>query len=97
MNIDSQAVAFIFVFLGILTRTLLPYLRKRKEAIAAGKTLAFDNGYIITAIYAIVISLVTTMLIFASFTIPETAILYVAIASFTYGYTANDIVNEVVA
>jgi len=37
------------------------------------------------------------MLIFASFTIPETAILYVAIASFTYGYTANDIVNEVVA
>lgn len=90
-------VAFLGVFLGVLSRTVLPYLRKRKEAREGGKELAFDIQYVQTALYSLVVSGIVTALIFPSYAVPSVPMPYVFCSSFAFGYSANDLVNEVMA
>lgn len=94
---DAVTIAYIGVFVGVLLRTLLPYIRKLKEAEGDTKQLAFDIKYVGTAIFAMIISFVVSALIFPTFEIPETYNVYIFLQSFTFGYASNDLINEVIA
>jgi len=95
-------IAFLGVFLGVFCRTTLPYLRKWKEAIdkgeiKEGERLKFETRYIVSAAIAFVTSLIVSALIFPAFTWTTETIPYLFLAAFSYGWSANDIINEVVA
>jgi ABC-type Fe3+-siderophore transport system permease subunit len=89
-----QAIAFIGTFLGVLFRTILPYLQKLKE----DPDLTFDRKYLVTLAISFVESAVTTMLLFLS--LPSeilstaTSGFFVLLATFAWAYTSNDIVNR---
>lgn len=95
---DVLYIAILGVFLGVLTRTVLPYLRKRKEAIDNRiEGFRFDLQYAVTGAYAILISGVITILIFPSFVIPNVPTPYIFASAFTFGYTSNDVINEMIS
>ncbi len=94
---DAITIAYIGVFVGVLLRTLLPYIRKLKEAEGAEKQLSFDIKYVGTAIFAMIVSFVVSTLIFPTFEIPETYNIYIFGQSFAFGWASNDLINEVIA
>lgn len=99
VQIDVTTIAFIGVFIGILCRTLLPYIKKLKAAQEKEppETVKFDLKYVWTAIVSLFISLIASMLIFPSFTIPTGAQFYVFLQSFIFGWASNDIINQLIA
>ena len=99
MNLDPIYVALLAIFFGILSRTLLPYLRKRREAAKKEPTeiLAFDAVYLETAIYSLIVSMIATILIFPAYAIPDVPAVYVFASAFAYGWMSNDVINEVIA
>lgn len=94
LTIDT--IAFIGVFLGVLYRTVIPYLSKLKE----DPDITFDKKYIVTLVISFLESIVVAMLIFESLptaiTTSVTASLAIFLASFAWGYTSNDIANTIV-
>ena len=90
---DIADLVFIGVFLGILGRTFLPYLRKLREAADRGDRLLFDYRYLVSAMVSVILSLFTAILILPGFEVPETNAFYLA---FAYGWAANDLVNMVI-
>lgn len=95
MSLGLEYVALLGVFLGVLARTVIPYREKVKEAAAKGEALKFDIQYFLTAISAVAISAVVSMLVFPSFAIPASLPpLYVFLNAFGFGYTSNDIINR---
>lgn len=97
MDLDATTVAYIGIFVGVLLRTLLPYVKKLKKAEDKNEEFKFDFKYAGTAIFALVISFVVSTLIFPTFTIPEIALPYVFAQAFAFGWTANDIINEIIS
>lgn len=97
MILDSTTVAFLGVFIGVLLRTLLPYIRKLKEAKETNTQLLFDVKYAYTAIVSLFITCVVTLLVFPAFTIPDVALLYLFCSAFAWGWATNDLVNELIA
>lgn len=94
ISMEATYIAFIAIFLGVLCRTLFPYVKKVKEAEAKGDLLKFDYKYLYTAISSLVLSVIVTLLIFPTFKIPEATGIYLFCMSFTFGWSTNDIVNE---
>jgi H+/Cl- antiporter ClcA len=66
------------ILLGVLARTLVPYLRKVKQ----GKVKEFKNEYWLSALAAFILGLITTLLIFPKLEIAQT------------GLAWNSLVNE---
>ena len=91
---EATYIAFVAIFLGVLCRTLFPYIKRMREAGARGDTLSFDSKYLYTALSSLVISVIATFLIFPTFKIPEATGIYLFSMSFTFGWTTNDIINE---
>jgi len=91
---ESTYIAFIAIFVGVLCRTLFPYIKKMREAEAKGEVFKFDYKYLYTALSSLVLSIIVTFLIFPTFKIPEATGIYLFCMSFTFGWSANDIVNE---
>jgi hypothetical protein len=85
----------IGIFLGVLTRTLFPWLRKLKE----GKVTRFDRRYLVSAIGTFLIGFIITLLIFPQFSAEsagpglEAAFKLFAIA-FGFGFGWNSLVFE---
>ena len=94
ISMEVTYIVFIAIFLGVLCRTLFPYVKKMKEAEAKGDLLKFDYKYLYTAISSLVLSVIVTLLIFPTFKIPEATGIYLFCMSFTFGWSTNDIVNE---
>ncbi len=94
---NPTIIAFLGVFLGVFFRTVLPYIRKMKEAEERGERLPFDFKYLGTAIFAFMVSLTVTLLTFPAFVIPEQAGIYIFCSAFGFGYASNDVINEVIA
>lgn len=94
---DTVTIAYIGVFVGILLRTLLPYIRKLKDAEKKNEQLTFELKYVGTAIFALIVSFVVSALIFPTFPIPDTYNVYIFLQSFTFGYASNDLINEIIA
>jgi len=84
------------VLLGVLARTLVPYLRKLKKS----EIKSFDKSYIKSGIASGLIAIIITLLIFPQFRAPGVLINtegYVKLfcAAFGFGFGWNTIVNEV--
>jgi len=83
------------ILLGVLSRTLIPYLRK----MITGKIKKFDKEYWITAGASFILSVITTLLIFPKFEIVQVGpglegLIKLFCAAFGFGFAWNSIVNE---
>jgi hypothetical protein len=83
------------ILLGVLARTLLPYLRK----LMTGKIKKFEKGYWLTAGASFILSVITTLLIFPKFEIVPPGpgvegLIRLFCAAFGFGFAWNSIVNE---
>lgn len=89
---DVWVVAFLGIFLGCLSRIILPYLRKAKE----NPNLVFDTRYAVTFAVAVIMALIASMLILAGFEIPEGQVYKVFAVSFLTGWGAQDVLNQII-
>jgi len=96
---DPLIIAAIGIFLGVLTRTGLPYLKKLRDAKRTEPpgTLDFDVMYAGTAIFSVVVSFVATMFLLPQFPILEEVPLLSFSNAFTTGFTANSIINDIIS
>jgi len=96
---NDLTVVAIGLFLGVLTRTMLPYLKKWKEARDTNQPAPlFSLLYVETAVFSLVVSFVATMFLLPNISIPAgTSGLFVFQLGYTGGFTANALVNEIVS
>jgi len=90
------ALKVLGILVGVLARTVVPYLRKLKQ----GKVKKFWNGYWIQALASLVLGIVTTLLIFPQLSIAKSgvgpeALVKLFCLAFGYGFGCNSIVSEV--
>ena len=94
-------IAFIMVFIGILLRSLFPYIKKLREAaktpVATAPEFKWDHRYSLTIISNMAISFVATMLLFATWSPPDGTLFQVAFLAFITGWGSQDIFNSLVA
>jgi len=90
---DPLIVAFTGIFLGCLCRTVLPYLRKARE----NPQIKFELKYLVVFAISLISSFIAAITLFATFTIPETAVPYVFASAFVAGFGANDLIAEIIA
>lgn len=88
-------VKFFGLLLGILARTMLPWLRKVKE----GKVRGFSRRYVYSALASLAIGLILTLTIFPKFEAGvegETfeAVFKLFCLAFGFGFGWNALVNE---
>lgn len=97
---DPQIIAAIGIFLGVLTRTLLPYLKKLKDAASTTPPtpIAFDISFIYTGITALVISAAATLFLLPQYQIVAGQVPILVFGSaFTGGYTADSVLNNFIS
>ena len=92
VEMSVEAFAFIGIFLGALSRTIFPYLKKLKKAADSGVPIKFALRYLLSMIISMILSLFTAALATPSFDIPSANIFFLA---FAYGWAANDVMNMV--
>jgi hypothetical protein len=83
------------ILLGVLARTLVPYLRKLKQ----GKITEFQNKYWLSAVASLGLGIITTILIFPKFEITQIgqgteALVKLFCLAFGFGYAWNSVVSE---
>lgn len=83
------------IFLGVLARTLVPYLRKLRE----GKVTGFQKGYLWSAVGSFALGFIVTLLIFPQFEVDSVdegakASLRLFATAFGFGFGWNAIVSE---
>ena len=89
------ALKLLGILLGVLARTLAPYLRKVKQ----GKVKKLWNGYWIQALASLALGTITTLLIFPQFNVAKSGVGLEASAklfclAFGFGFGCNSIVSE---
>ncbi|MFB6214275.1 MAG: hypothetical protein ABEI54_00245 [Candidatus Bipolaricaulia bacterium] len=80
------------IFVGVLTRVFLPWIRKLKE----GKVKKFDPKYLYSAVGSILLGVIVTLLVlpqFKSLGAAQPGIKSFAVA-FGFGFGWHSIVNE---
>jgi len=83
------------ILLGVLARTLVPYLRKLRQ----GKIKEFKNGYWLSALASFILGIITTLLIFPEFNIAQPgngveASIKLFCFAFGFGFGWNSLVSE---
>lgn len=83
------------IFLGVLVRTLVPYLRKLRQ----GKVTSFHSGYLWSAAGSFVLGFIITLLIFPQFEAHSLgggaeASVKLFSTAFGFGFGWNSIVSE---
>ena len=83
------------ILLGVLSRTLVPYLRKLRQ----GKVKEFKNGYWLSALASFILGLITTLLIFPEFNIAQLGVgveasIKLFCLAFGFGFGWNSLVSE---
>lgn len=86
-------IAFLGIFLGALSRMILPYLRKAKE----NPDIKFDFKYLVTFGIVVVMAFIASSLIFAGYSVPSNQTPEVFFLGFMTGWSSTDILNEIVA
>ena len=71
MNLTTEMMVWIFIFIGVCTRMILPFLRKRSEAVLEGEVLDFDMRYLYASVAALIIALIAASIGFMAYPIPE--------------------------
>ncbi len=92
-----EIVAFAGVLLGVLCRTLLPFVFKMRDAVSKGERFTWNWAYAYTAVSAFFTSFIIAALAFPVFSVPagSLSLFYVLILSFGYGWGLNDVYNKV--
>lgn len=83
------------ILLGVLARTLVPYLRKLRQ----GKVKEFKKGYWLSALASFILGLITTLLIFPEFNIAQPGVgveasIKLFCLAFGFGFGWNSLVSE---
>lgn len=83
------------IFLGVLVRTMAPYLRKLKQ----GRIRKFGKKYRIQAWAALALGIITTLLVFPQFNITKPGVgieasVKLFCLAFGFGFGCNSIVAE---
>jgi len=95
--INPEYIAFFGVFIGVLVRIYLPYIRK----VYQGTVETFDNKYIISGLVGLVFALITTFLLGPEILIVPTdtmtSLLKVFWLNWITGFGASSVVNELLA
>ncbi|MFB0565137.1 MAG: hypothetical protein ACETWK_05595 [Candidatus Aminicenantaceae bacterium] len=83
------------ILLGVLARTLVPYLRKLRQ----GKVKEFKNGYWLSALASFILGVITTLLIFPKFEFVGAvagteAFIKLFCTAFAFGFAWNSLVSE---
>jgi len=86
---NPAAIAFIGVFLGIVSRTALPYLRKR----AAGEVTQWDHKYTGMALAALALCLIVSALVFPGLLV-ETAGWAAFLSGYVFGFGFDALLIE---
>jgi hypothetical protein len=89
----EELAAGIGIFLGCLMRAILPFFKKRKEAIENGEDLKWKACYTWTIVISVATAFIATMIILPDFEIPTTNILPL---SFALGWSSQDIINKLI-
>lgn len=87
---DIILVAFLAYILGAIFRTTYDYLWKALEK----PDITFDTKYWITMVISIILSMMSAMVTFTTFTIPVDGAMWVFIACLTQGFMVNHLVNK---
>jgi len=106
IEFPASIIAFIFVFLGTLGRTYYPYLKKVRELKAENAQratvgqqplpqLTFDKTYLYIFGSDVVLSFISTMLFFSTWSPPEGTLFQIATAAFVAGWGLQDMVNRI--
>jgi hypothetical protein len=94
--LTAELVAFVGVLLGVLYRTIAPYLKILKE----NPDMPFDRKFIVTAIITFIESFFVTLLIFntlpADVILTSTGLFATLLLAFSWAYTGNDIINTLI-
>lgn len=95
-----MAIIVLAAILGTAHRTLLPYIRKAKEAQDAGKPIKFNTQYLITLGIAIGGAIPATFAIMQAI-LPQineqTTQMAAFFMTYAFAYTFNDVANDTVA
>jgi hypothetical protein len=89
---EIEVIAALGIFFGCLSRAILPFLRKKAEAVKAGQQVKWEGRYVWTIIFTLFVAMISTMLLLPTFNIPSE---YIFPYAFTFGWAAQDIVNKV--
>ena len=89
------ALKFLGVFLGVLARTLVPWLRKVRE----GQIMKFDRRYLYSTMASLAIGFILTLVIFPQLTVTNggpgfEAYFELFCLAFGFGFGWNGIVLE---
>lgn len=90
------ALILIGLFTGVLARTALPFIRKMKQ----GKIKEFKITYFYQGLSAVLLALIAVVLLFPQFDVDPSRITDIATGfqvfatSFTFGFTSNTLLNE---
>jgi hypothetical protein len=91
IDIPLEYVALAGIALGTVGRTYLPYLKKTDQAAKTNTNFGFALRYLGTALLSILISSILT---FALFVIPQGTQLQVFIAATIFSWGTNDVINR---
>jgi len=88
------AIKLIGIFLGVLARSLAPYLRKLRE----GKIKSFKKRHLASSIGSLVLGIIITLLVFPQFqaAVPSGPGAYIKLfgTAFGFGFGWHAIVSE---
>lgn len=90
-------VVIIAVLVGVLLRTLLPFLKKASELEKAGQKISFAPKYIATSLLALIIGVFTALQVMSIIDIPDVEdwqdMITVFIMSATYAFAFQSTLN----
>lgn len=89
---DVEILAGLGIFFGCFARTFLPYLKKKAKDPTGGGQVRWEHRFTWTLVFTVFVAGITTFMILPSFQVPPEFAFPMA---FSYGYTAEDIVNKV--
>jgi len=95
MNLEL-GLKFLGIFLGVLARAVIPWLRKLRE----GKVRKFRRGYFYSALGSLILGFIVTLLIFPQFNVSSAdgtteALVKLFAIAFGFGFGWHAIVSEV--
>jgi len=90
-------IRILGMFLGVLARTYIPYLRKLRQK----KETSFKECYLISTVASLILGLIITVLIFPQFNIAQPGLgleasIKLFCLAFGFGFGWNSMVSEVV-
>lgn len=89
---ETEIIVAIGIFLGCFLRSFLPWLKKKSQAAKAGQQVKWENRYVWTLVFNLVVALIATILILPTFQVPSE---YIFSFAFTFGWASQDIVNKI--